>query len=51
MMQLCNTSQSVKGLTLAFVNFILISNVTLGLLELRITRQGFCLQVLYGAKI
>jgi hypothetical protein len=38
-------------LTLLDAHFTLISNVTLGLLGLRITRQGFCLQVLYGAKI
>lgn len=39
MMQLCNTSCSVKGLTLPIVHFTLISNATLGLLELRITWQ------------
>jgi len=50
-MQLCNTSGCDKGLTLAFVNFTLLSNVTLGLLELRITRQDSAYKVLYGAKI
>ncbi len=35
MMQLCNTSASVKGLTRCNAHFTLISNVTLGLLGLR----------------
>jgi hypothetical protein len=31
MMQLCNTSGGVKGLTISFIHFTLITNATLGL--------------------
>jgi len=48
MMQLCNTSDLVKGLTKRLVHFTLISNVTFDLVELRITRQEsavkFCME-------
>ena len=48
MMQLCNTSDLVKGLTKRLSHFTLISNVTFDLVELRITRQEsaikFCME-------
>ena len=51
MMHLCNTSASVKGLTRRNAHFTLITNVTLGLLGLRITWQDsakqFCMEQKY----
>ena len=48
MMQLCNTSDLVKGLTKQLGHFTLISNVTFDLVKLRITRQEsaikFCME-------
>ena len=48
MMQLCNTSDCVRGLTMLSSHFTLITNVTFDLLELRITRQEsavkFCME-------
>ena len=48
MMQLCNTSDLVKGLTKRLSHFTLITNVTSDLVELRITRQEsavkFCME-------
>ena len=48
MMQLCNTSGCVKGLTTLSTHFTLITNVTFDLVELRITRQEsatkFCME-------
>jgi len=48
MMQLCNTSGPVKGLTTLSLHFTLITNVTFDLVELRITRQKsaikFCME-------
>ena len=50
MMQLCNTSDLVKGLTKQLGHFTLISNVTFDLVKLRITRQSLPLSFVWSKK-
>jgi len=50
MMQLCNTSDLVKGLTKRLSHFTLITNVTFDLVKLRITRQESAVSFVWSKK-